>query len=76
MLKHFQERWEVYQFIKGYRHLFSIERMCKVLKVSRSSFYRWLNHGPTKRTIEHSLFADLIKRRLILVMELMVLQES
>ena len=36
--------------------------MYKVLKVSRSSFYRWLTQGPSKRTLEHSLFTDLIKR--------------
>jgi len=36
--------------------------MCKVLKVSRSSYYRWLSYGPSKRAIEYSLFTDLIKQ--------------
>lgn len=36
--------------------------MCKVLKISRSSYYRWLNNGPSKRTLEHSLFTELIKK--------------
>lgn len=36
--------------------------MCKVLKVSRSSFYRWFTRGPSKRALEHSLFTDLIKQ--------------
>lgn len=36
--------------------------MCKVLKVSRSSYYRWLSHGLSKRAIEHSLFTELIEK--------------
>jgi transposase InsO family protein len=36
--------------------------MCKVLRVSRSSYYRWLSNGPSQRTIENSLFQDLIKK--------------
>ncbi len=36
--------------------------MCKVLKVSRSSYYRWFSQGPSKRVIEYSLFTDLIKK--------------
>jgi len=35
--------------------------MCKVLKLSRSSYYRWLSIGLSKRKIENSLFTDLIK---------------
>lgn len=31
---HFQERWEVYQFIVSYKHLYPIEKMYRVLKVS------------------------------------------
>ena len=36
--------------------------MCKVLKVSRSSYYRWFSQKPSKRALEHSLFTDLIKK--------------
>lgn len=36
--------------------------MCKVLKVSRSSYYRWFNNGPSKRAIEYSLFTELIEQ--------------
>lgn len=35
--------------------------MCKVLKVSRSSYYRWFSSGPSNRAIENSLFTDLIR---------------
>ena len=38
--------------------------MCKIFKVSRSSFYRWYTAGPSKRALEHSLFTDLIKMEL------------
>ncbi|WP_425338208.1 IS3 family transposase [Tamlana crocina] len=40
--------------------------MCKVFKVSRSSFYRWYTAGPSKRALEHSLFTDLIKKEFYL----------
>ena len=36
-----QERWEVYQFIAMNKENYSIKRMCRVLKVSRSCYYRW-----------------------------------
>ncbi|GGK46062.1 MULTISPECIES: IS3 family transposase [Flavobacteriaceae] len=61
MLNHFQERWEVYQFIASYKHLYPIKKMCKVLKVSRSSYYRWFSCGPSNRALENSLFTDLIR---------------
>ncbi len=41
--------------------MYPIDKMCKVLKVSRSSYYRWFSHGPSNRAIENSLFTDLIK---------------
>ena len=40
--------------------------MCKVFKVSRSSFYRWYTAGPSKRALEHNLFTDLIKKEFYL----------
>lgn len=36
--------------------------MCKVLKISRSSFYRWYTGDPSKRAIENQLFTKLIKK--------------
>jgi len=36
--------------------------MCRVLKVSRSSYYRWFSQGPSKRAVERNLFVDLIKK--------------
>jgi len=38
---------------------FSIEKMCKVLEVSRSGYYRWLNGGPSARALINT---DLTRR--------------
>jgi len=42
--------------------LFPIEKMCKVLKVSRSSYYCWLIRKPGKRDIENDELSDRIKK--------------
>ena len=36
--------------------------MCKVLKVSRSSYYSWLIRNPSRRTIENGELVDRIKK--------------
>jgi transposase InsO family protein len=42
--------------------IFPIEKMCKVLKVSRSSYYSWLTRKPGKRDIENYDLSDRIKK--------------
>ena len=42
--------------------IFPIEKMCKVLKVSRSSYYSWLTRKPGKRDIEDYDLSDRIKK--------------
>ncbi|HPJ05528.1 MAG TPA: IS3 family transposase [Bacteroidales bacterium] len=42
--------------------IFPIEQMCKVLKVSRSSYYSWLIRKPGKRDIENEDLSNRIKR--------------
>jgi len=42
--------------------IFPIEKMCKVLKVSRSSYYSWLTRKPGKRDIENCDLSDRIKK--------------
>jgi len=51
----YQERWEFYQFIASFKHLYPVEKMGKVLKVSRSSYFRWFSCGPSNRALENSL---------------------
>jgi putative transposase len=41
--------------------VFPVETMCKVLKVSRSSYYGWLQHRPGKRAIENEAILQGIK---------------
>ena len=41
---------------------FPIERMCKVLEVSRSCYYRWYSGGISKRKLENQEFTIAIKR--------------
>lgn len=40
-----------YKFIKHHEYLFSIEKMCKVLEVGSSSYYKWKSKTLSKRTI-------------------------
>lgn len=32
--------------------MFSVEKMCKVLRLSRSSYYSWKNHKPSGRALQ------------------------
>jgi len=56
-----QERWEIFSFIKEQMNNFPIEKMCKVLSVSKSGFYSWLNHRLSKRELENIKILDKIK---------------
>jgi len=40
--------------------MYAIEKMCKVLKVSRSGYYSWVGHKPSKREIENRELLDQI----------------
>ncbi len=42
--------------------LFPIEKMSKVLQVSRSGYYRWLKSKPSPRTVENRELTDEIRR--------------
>jgi len=47
--------------MKRYRDAFSVERMAKVLEVSRSGFYAWLRRKPSRRVQEAGSFDAAVK---------------
>lgn len=44
------------------RSAFGVERMCRVLRVSRSGYYGWRNRGPSGRTLRHQRLLPEIRR--------------
>jgi len=48
--------------MKEHNDIFPIEKMSKVLQVSRSGYYRWLKSRPSRRTIENRELTDEIRR--------------
>ncbi|HYK56068.1 MAG TPA: IS3 family transposase, partial [Flavisolibacter sp.] len=57
-----QERWKIFGFIKAHSQVYTIEKMCKVFKVSRSGYYAWLNSKPGKRALENQQLLGQIKQ--------------
>lgn len=54
-----------YEFINTHQDEFSIVRMCEVLGVSRSGYYKWLetkNEGPTQRETYYKKVKQKIKK--------------
>ncbi|MCF7567239.1 hypothetical protein L3X37_02515 [Sabulilitoribacter arenilitoris] len=45
-----------------YREKYPVEKMCKVLQVSRSAYYNWFNGKPSKRTLENEQLLKAIKK--------------
>lgn len=50
-----------YKFIKNHERLFPIEKMCKVLEVSSSSYYKWKSAAISKRTLRKNEIKQQIK---------------
>ena len=48
--------------MKDNRFLFAIEKMCKVLKVSRSGYYSWISKKPSRREVETRELLDQIRQ--------------
>lgn len=44
-----------YTFIDTYRSAFGVEKMCRVLAVSRSGFYHWRHGGESQRAMENRI---------------------
>jgi hypothetical protein len=47
--------------MKDYSSKFPIEKMCKTLKVSRSSYYHWSKRRFNRRDIENKDLSDKIR---------------
>ena len=41
---------------------FPIEKMCRVLKVSKSGYYKWLKSSPSKRAIQNQVLTEQIRQ--------------
>ena len=50
------------KFIKDYSHQFGVEKMCRVLKVSRSGYYAWLRRKPSSMELENSEIIEDIRK--------------
>jgi len=51
-----------YRFIRGHRSLFSVKKMCRVLEVSPSGYYRWLRAPVSLRKRENARLKEEIRR--------------
>lgn len=47
--------------MKKHQHVFAVEKMCRVFKVSRSGYYDWLNRKPSARQIDNQQALKLIR---------------
>lgn len=47
-------------FIKNHVTEFPVEKMCKVLKVIQSGYYKWLKRTPSKRTLRQAMLVKEI----------------
>ncbi|WPO80742.1 IS3 family transposase [Flavobacterium sp. KACC 22761] len=56
----FQGRSMIYLFIKDHEKIYSIEKMCKVLKVSPSSYYNWKRQILSERQRKTALIKEEI----------------
>jgi len=52
-----------FQFVADHRHAFEVKRLCKVIEVSRSSFYAWLNATDARaaKAAEDTALAERIR---------------
>jgi putative transposase len=51
----------IYEFIKGNRHQYSVQMMCRVLGVAPSGYYLWLHQPLSNRALEDARLLRLIR---------------
>jgi putative transposase len=57
-----RERTSVkYQFIHEYRSEYRLEKLCKVMEVSRSGYYKWKDRPESERERQHKEWTDKVK---------------
>jgi hypothetical protein len=57
-----QERQVRYKFISEHKNEFPVGKMCKVLQVNKSGYYKWLHWEPGKRAIFYAQLTTEIKQ--------------
>jgi putative transposase len=50
-----------FEFVQDHRRLWPVDTMCRVLKVSRSGFYRWQGRKPSARQIRREELLEKIR---------------
>lgn len=51
-----------YAFMHTHRSVFGIEKMCRVLRLSRSGYYAWVDRPESNRSRENQLYLSLIRK--------------
>lgn len=51
-----------YRFVNEHRHEYGVQSMCRVLKISRAGFYKWLHKPLSDRAIEDLRLLELIRQ--------------
>ncbi len=51
-----------YAFIASYECYYSVKRMCKVLKVTRSGYYAWYHRTPSQREQYNQMLLEVIQK--------------
>ena len=58
----FQGRLKKYEFIKSHMDLFSVEKMCRIINTSSSSFYKWISRPKSNRDKKTEELSMLVKQ--------------
>ena len=53
---------EEFEIIKILSHEYSVKTLCKVMEVSKSGYYKWLNRKPTERDIRREEAVELVTK--------------